>query len=152
MRKPGSARAVHPTAKPSRAGSQGLLLPRKRMWGIDRAQKRPRSSRSPGCAGKGFDSGEWWGDGTGVVTVLQQERKQARRALVHCPRDPHGSRPAWTTLMGQAPARHARATSLSGKAGRSRHIQTLRSFALCGDSKAQRQPWVGPVMSQPHSS
>lgn len=50
------------------------------MWGSDRTWTRPRSSR---LLGKGLTT-ERGGQGV-VVTVLQQERKQAKSTLVHGP-------------------------------------------------------------------
>lgn len=70
------------------------------MWGTDRTWKRPRSSL---LLGKGLTT-ERGGQGV-VVTVLQQERKQAKSTLVHRPLVTLKA-PGWsgTTPDGPAPS------------------------------------------------
>lgn len=154
MRKPGSAWAVHPMVNPPEAGFRGPLLPQGRGW---RTPTEPGHAQAQAHSlGKGLTT-ESGGQGV-VVTVLQQERKQAKRALVHGPLVTLTA-PGWSGTTPDGPARCEVRTSHEPPWERRQaawpsfrtSIRTFRpSICPAQGGQLQREPWAG-MISQPHS-
>lgn len=153
VRKPGSAWAVHPTVNPPGAGSRGPLLPQGRGW---RAPTEPGHTQAQAHSpGKALTT-ESGGQGV-VLTVLQQERKQAKRALVHGPLVTLTA-PGWSGTTPDGPARCEVRTSHEppwerGQAAWPSFRTSIRTFrpsiSPAQGGQLQREPWAG-MISQPH--